>query len=269
MSNTNPNKKNPYGSEEKIRTARILKKLRENTNGDPRKKKRSAEKLKMELIEKYGNSRAIPVNSRTFTNYEIVNEDKQNFLSGLSMKVETLVLLADFYGVSCDYLLRDEQSNKLNMKEYGLRVGLDKRSISILYKLATIPKYQASYRNILVMLNDIIHSFEDIFEQDKENNNLSQSPFERGYINTLARYLFNDPEPGYYELTYIDDDALTHIIPYPLDASETNAVELVNLQNMLVKSKENYKDFRDARKERLRKLMENKKRGPKKKEAKK
>lgn len=64
-------------------------------------KKLSHEKLSKTLSEKYG----IKISSDSLMNYEVSREEHSKKYKNMGMRVEYLYCLADFYGVSTDYLL--------------------------------------------------------------------------------------------------------------------------------------------------------------------
>lgn len=85
--------------EQKERSFEMAKRLKDLRNS----KKLSHEKLKDELQHRYG----IKISRASLLNYEIDNEytSKSDAFSNLKMNAEYLNCLADFYGVSTDYLL--------------------------------------------------------------------------------------------------------------------------------------------------------------------
>lgn len=64
-------------------------------------RKLSHEKLSKTLSEKYG----IKISSDSLMNYEVSREEHSKKYKNMGMRVEYLYCLADFYGVSTDYLL--------------------------------------------------------------------------------------------------------------------------------------------------------------------
>lgn len=103
-----------YGKEQKIETAKRLKKLRNNYNNG---RGISHEKLAEELNERYsdlekskknnylGSAKAEVISSGVLKNYEITDFNHSKFNAGYGMNISYLTMLADFYGVTTDYLL--------------------------------------------------------------------------------------------------------------------------------------------------------------------
>ena len=92
----------------------------------------SFDKLSKALNEKYG----ITISADSLMNYEAgPNHSKSK--KNLGMRVEYLRCLADFYGVSSDYLLgmSDIKSSNVSVKEMVKSTGLSERTITALVDL--------------------------------------------------------------------------------------------------------------------------------------
>jgi len=75
----------------------------------------SHDKLKSELNKEYG----ITLSRESLMNYEVTNEDHPKVGSNNGMRIETLRYLADFYGVSTDWLLGLDDSENVVPKRNG------------------------------------------------------------------------------------------------------------------------------------------------------
>ena len=110
----------------------------------------SHDRLKDQLKEKYG----ISVSRDSLMAYEISDEkrSKASKLPNMGMRAETLYFLADFYGVSLDYLLgkTDEQTTDIDVRGICEKTGLSAKSVEIL----SGPEYEHDF--VLLLINNLI-----------------------------------------------------------------------------------------------------------------
>lgn len=130
-----------YGKEQKIETAKRLKKLRNNYNNG---RGISHEKLARELNERYsdlekskknnylGSAKAEVISSGVLKNYEITDFNHSKFNAGYGMNISYLTMLADFYGVTTDYLLgrTGVKSPDIDIQEIHEKTGLSENAIN-------------------------------------------------------------------------------------------------------------------------------------------
>lgn len=83
-----------YDDSKKTTTAKRLRQLRKDKGLSPK-----------ELEKKIETTYGIAISESTLKNYEIQNPSQERFKKGFGMRIEYLFILADFYGVSTDYLL--------------------------------------------------------------------------------------------------------------------------------------------------------------------
>lgn len=116
--------------ERSFEMARRLKELRNS-------KKLSHDKLRDELQNKFG----IKISRASLLNYEIDNEfhSKAGDFSNLKMNAEFLNCLADFYGVSTDYLLcrTNVQTSDANMRTVSEYTGLPVETLNTILKICS------------------------------------------------------------------------------------------------------------------------------------
>ena len=89
------------------------------------------------LSEREGKKRKSITSKDSLISYEVADEHHSKFASNLGMRVETLLLFSDFYGVSTDYLLG---LSDLPLPEEAAQtthsyLGLSEKSISYLHRL--------------------------------------------------------------------------------------------------------------------------------------
>jgi hypothetical protein len=128
-------------------TSKRLKKLR-NEMGI------SHSKLAAALVEKYN----IRISSDVLKNYEVTDEFHTKFNAVKGMNIEYLFCLAEFYGVSTDYLLGKSDIKSPNIKKIEMhkKIGLNDEAINVLEKV------NKTQKDTLYLLNDFIAS-KDIF----------------------------------------------------------------------------------------------------------
>lgn len=104
--------------------AERLKQLREG-------KGLSHEKLSKALSDQYG----VKISSDSLINYEVANADHTKAYKNQGMRVEYLRCLADFYGVSSDYILgmSDVKTQDSDIKELVAKTGLSEDTILTLH----------------------------------------------------------------------------------------------------------------------------------------
>lgn len=106
-----------------------LKQLRE-------KKGLSHEKLADELMERYGNNEAKkPISVDSLKAYEVSNENHSKYGNQKGMKIENLIMLANYYDVSLDYLLGAEEGTSHDMNYICKETKLKENTISQLKKV--------------------------------------------------------------------------------------------------------------------------------------
>lgn len=99
----------------------------------------SFEKLSKELKEQYG----ITISADSLMNYEVTDPNHTKSRKNLGMRVEYLRILANYYGVSSDYLLgvSDVKSSNVSVQEMVKTVGLSEHTITALVNLCkSIPE---------------------------------------------------------------------------------------------------------------------------------
>lgn len=186
----------PYDYKEKIETARLLKELRRskrNKKGKPY----SHKSLEENINKKYG---VYCISDKTLMNYEIVDTSHDNFEIGLGMKLENLVLLADFYGVSCDFIVGREKTNAIAKEEYRFEIGLDLSSVQVLAHLCK--QNDSDSKQFLKVINFLIQSYENSDCEQKlmiSENTADEAFFEHSFINKLKDYIFFSCDPQYIQ----------------------------------------------------------------------
>lgn len=158
-----------YNSEVKIKTAERLKQLREDSGF-------SHDRLASALHKKYGNDEEKPIiSSGVLKNYEVIDKYHTKFDAGFGMNITYLVMFADFYGVSTDYLLglTGVKTPDVKIQAATKMLGLSEEAIANIksinetvtdvegvFKEAPIPK-DISYTLALgIILNEILVSKE-------------------------------------------------------------------------------------------------------------
>lgn len=119
-------------TDEQIRTTKELLKQLRTTKG------LSYERL-ASLIEEKEN---VPISRGALQYYEITDEDHERYKTTQGMSIEYLVALADFYGVSVDYLLGRTPCKEANNKEINKRISLSDSAIRNLELLVKKDKRQ-------------------------------------------------------------------------------------------------------------------------------
>jgi Predicted transcriptional regulators len=120
---------------------------------------------------------------KSYRNWEVYGE---------SISVENLIMLADFFNVSTDYLLGRTEFTSVGNKEINEAVGLSDKSIEVLRHLNSVPK---SFTNDIAsrnqenieMLNYFIEDCYDELEQKREKDFPIQS-----MLSVLHEYIYCD-----------------------------------------------------------------------------
>lgn len=124
-----------YDNTQKAITAKRLKECREN-------KKLSHDKLAQELRNVYG----LKISSAVLKNYEVSEEYHAKFTAGFGMNVNYLYTLADFFGVSTDYLLglSDVPSPSASVQAINKEYGLTEKALNRLSQFNNLKKSNPS-----------------------------------------------------------------------------------------------------------------------------
>lgn len=154
----------------------------------------SFDRLSKELKEKYG----ISISSDSLMNYEVIEPNHSKSKKNLGMRIEYLRCLADFYGVSSDYLLgiSDIQSPNLNIQDIVNHTGFNERIVQIAIGLN-------KYTNGCDQIDSCADPFvEDFFEeiQDKKE----PSAYSRKAIEILNLIISSSINCVYYNLFFMD-----------------------------------------------------------------
>ena len=106
-----------------------LKQLRE-------KKGLSLEKLADELMERYGNGETkTPISLDSLKAYEVSDENHSKYGNQKGMGLKNLIMLANYYDVSLDYLLGVEEETSHDMNYICKETKLKENTISELQKV--------------------------------------------------------------------------------------------------------------------------------------
>ncbi len=191
-------------------------------------------KLSVTLKEKYG----IDISSDSLMNYEVATESHSKALKNLGMSVKYLRCLADFYGVSTDYLLGlvDTPSPDQNVQAMCQYTGLSHSSVKTLHFQHLMDSTQIA-KTIDFLLDDICerpseHHFRSIlyllnFFLDFENNTgITKQVFSNGEVQDFVPY--KGPDGKYY----------TSIDSIILDNRRIENAILLEIQQALISLKE-------------------------------
>ena len=254
----------PYDKKTKIKTAKILKELR-NTTGDS-SRKRSHDTLHDEMTEKYKDTYkdekekiSIPT-SKALLKHEIDNPAHKDFQIGYGMRLDTFVLYADFHNVTCDYLLGRQSINDADTKaklenEFSKSLGLDELSVSILKAIASD---KVNNTAISRTLNELIHAMSnDLLSKTTKLPEVENQYIESGFINKLTRYLISELDPQIVEIkTYELSSPFAD--EFFMSGEELINLFFVDLQNMIAKSREKYTPVRKEVEVKLIKMIKEK-----------
>jgi len=231
-----------YTDDQKIITAKRLRNLRKNKK-NPKGKSFSHKTLQQEIESKYPSGH---VSDKSLMYYEITNKNNAKFHIGQGMKVETLVLLSDFYGVSCDYILGRDSYRTEAICESATEMGLDNQSRDILLYWMQ-HRIDFDCKKLISTLNSLIHSYSSKTldnEQDSSQSANMTAPdyITQGFINILTRYLFFACDPQ-YPSRYSEAEDFGQL---ELSEDEVANLLLMDLQKYLQLSRDNHKPLRDA-----------------------
>ncbi len=151
-----------------------LKQLRET-------KKLSHEKLSKILSEKYG----IKISSDSLMNYEVSEENHSKSYKNLGMRVEYLYCLADFYGVSADWILgiSDVKSPDANLRAVVEYTGIPEDAIQA-FLCCVILRHSAPTEQALAQIRKALED-----GSIKDNMELCQSDFENIFSCITRQYV--------------------------------------------------------------------------------
>lgn len=222
-----------YNDDNKKITTERLKNLRENKK-DNSDKVRSHKKLQKQLEEKYGIG---IISDRTLMNLEADDPKHPSYKNIISTK--NLLMLADFYGVSCDYLLGRESSNLQTLNELCNHIGLDRESIAILKYLKS--ELNCRIKGIPFIINELIHSYDINSQEPPEFFPKIDKPYiEKGLLNKICLYLLSSPIDF-----VVDTFNLSEPDHVSITEEESLYMFLLMLQDSLMKSRASLIIFRD------------------------
>ncbi len=194
----------PYNDKSRKLTATRLKELRQSLT-DENGRKYSHATLARKIKEKYGSG---AISDKTLLNYEITDKghDKYNVVFG--MKIQNLVLLADFYDVSCDYLLgREKKQNKL-IGQARMEMGLSANAAEVLFQLKAKGSHFAGRPDVIDTINRMIETINILIEtagytehslntdaSGKSKMSATGIRYEDGLINRINDYIRFTCEP--------------------------------------------------------------------------
>lgn len=246
----------PYTDEQKIVTATRLKQLRKSKLTQ-KGKSFSYQTLMTEIAKRFPDTH---ISDKSLMYYEIQNSSNEKFYIGKGMKIETLALLADFYGVSCDYLLGRDPSDAEKISETSAKIGIDEKSTEILLSLM---KEKAVNYQLISIINCLIHSvsINVVGESNKTprgNNSVASKSdcISPTFINSLARYLYFSCDPQYFT----NHPKAEEFGQLELSEDEVANLLLIELQNQLRQSRDNFKVVRAESEKTLKRLISRKKR---------
>lgn len=142
-------------------------------------KKLSHEKLSKSIFEKYG----IKISSDSLMNYEVSREEHSKKYKNLGMRVEYLYCLADFYGVSTDWILgiSDVQSPDAELQAVVEYTGIPEDAIKAFQRCAEMNNLLSKEHNA-----QIRKAVED--GAAKENKELNELDIEDIYNSITQQY---------------------------------------------------------------------------------
>jgi hypothetical protein len=246
----------PYTDEQKILTATRLKQLRKSKRTQ-KGKSFSYQTLMTEITKRFPDTH---ISDKSLMYYEIQNSSSEKFYIGKGMKIETLVLLADFYGVSCDYLLGRDPSDPETIRETSAKIGIDDESTEI---LLTLMNNKAVNDRLIFIINCLIHSVSINAVEGSQKTPSSNNPvasnsdcISPSFTNYLARYLYFVCGPQYFE----DHPNAEEFGQLELSEDEVANLLLIELQNHLRQSRDNFRSARAEPEKTLKRLISRKKR---------
>lgn len=245
----------PYTDELKIITATRLKQLRKSKL-DKKGKPFSCKTLKCDIEKMFP---AIQISDKSLSYYEVQSPENSKFYIGKGMKVENLVLLADYYGVTTDYLLGRENTDITSIIEASAKMGLDEETTRIMLELMEL---RVQNRELVCTINNLIHSV-SINEPGDSNEVSSDISFCKpdksyisiGFLKMLTRYLYFSCDPQYISKYSKSED----FRQLELTEDEVANLILMSLQIILQKSRDNHKLLRDAPEKKLNRMLKRRK----------
>lgn len=214
----------------------------------------SFDKLSAELRERY----EINISSDSLANYEINYEHQTKVGKNLGMRVEYLICLADYYGVSTDYLLGKDvpMTPDVSVQEMMRKTGLSEDIILRLIAWNNLESIKESYtENSPTYISSICELTENMsaFMQPEDlrvmiidfSNCLlasylnSPGMITRSYLNymgslyTWYNALKNNSEDRIYDEAYKTDTQIHEFGLVTLTAKDSAKYSLSNILNML------------------------------------
>ena len=200
----------PYHHESRKLTATRLKELRQSFS-DENGRKYSHATLARKINEKYGLG---SISDKTLLNYEVIDEKHNKYDVGFGMKIQNLVLLADFYNVSCDYLLgREEEQDKL-IGQARMEMGLSANAAEVLFQLKAKGSHVVGRPDVIDTVNRMIETINILIEtagytehtvntDDPSRSMISATGicYEEGLINRINDYIRFTCEPQEIDTT--------------------------------------------------------------------
>jgi len=246
----------PYTNDQKIVTAARLRQLRKSKL-DKRGKPFSCKTLRDDIEKVFPTA---PISDKSLSYYEIQSPENSKFYIGRGMKVENLVLLADYYGVSCDYLLGRDNTDNASVIEASEKIGLDENSTK---KMLLLMRQRILNRDLLCTINNLIHSiyidtsdYPDLTSDDWVQPELKNWYIMPEFMNYLARYLFFSCDPQYLR-KYSKSKSFRQL---DLSEDEVANLLLLDLQRDLQQSRYKHKTLRNAPEMKLNQLIARNKR---------
>lgn len=155
-------------------TAKRLRELREENN-------LSYERLSQQLSEKYPH---FSLSDQSLLKYEVTEDNHKHSGAAASMKAENLWYLADFYGVTVDYLMGRSNNRVINCEEVLKKTGVSENALLFLCE-----------RNEENFPNDtLLHGLSFLLEKEKAipGNHWHNT------LNLITDFLFIDYKKRYH-----------------------------------------------------------------------
>jgi hypothetical protein len=163
-----------YDNNKKSLTAQRLKNLRENKEFEG-KNGLTFQQLQDELNRKYGDkSEKDVISIGALKNYEVSDQFNSKFETGYGMNIQYLSMFADYYDVSTDYLLGNDEYKTKDNEAIRRRFGLSEKAINRLDNWNNAGFTPA--KNNLEALNLILGS-----------------DYVQEFLDLLGKYLFFEP----------------------------------------------------------------------------
>lgn len=238
-----------FDTEKSFTMAERLKQLREE-------KGLSHEKLSKALYEQYG----VKISSDSLINYEVADAGHAKAYKNQGMRVEYLRCLADFFGVSADYLLgiTGIRSQDADIKMVSEKTGLSEKNASILcnakrlYEIMHGPQLQEN-KIKQRLIHDLAENldFLDMLEACSPTELAAQQVFIWGFY---AHKYVNDLLDAYTSaFSFMDNYAAlsqfgTSFIDYSKFSEDefNNAAHIIHAGRMQILSPAEYAQFKSA-----------------------